>query len=262
MTNEKRPFTLIELLVVIGIIMILMAMLLPALSRVREKAKRVACANNLHQWGILASAFAGDHDARLPQTYGMDSDTGQRCFPIRINRDESDETNGKWKTYGTPLQTFQTYGLEEAVGICPSTDTTEWWYYDNWQWGPFGQNDYMYMAGLTATNHPQSPMNWDVAEVGAPIPSKLSKGVDVSSSIMVSDCVWAGGADFASSTWGDSYRVNHSRNGKTMDYQGILFGDGHFKGVQRSSKLRILGATNWAVKHYTNGAFFFWDVNE
>ena len=65
-----RGFTLIELLVVIAIIALLMAILMPALQRVKKQAHTVACQANLHQWGLIFSMYTGDNNDHFSIGYG------------------------------------------------------------------------------------------------------------------------------------------------------------------------------------------------
>ncbi len=63
---KRCAFTLIELLVVVAIIAILAAMLLPALSSAREKARRASCVTNLNQMGKALEAYCGDYSQYYP----------------------------------------------------------------------------------------------------------------------------------------------------------------------------------------------------
>jgi prepilin-type N-terminal cleavage/methylation domain-containing protein/prepilin-type processing-associated H-X9-DG protein len=97
---ETRAFTLIELLVVIAIIAILAAMLLPALGRAKETAKRVGCLNNLRQLSMAAHMYVDDN---------------QGAYPPRIN---NTTVTSRW-----PDKFYDNYGKNLKVLLCLSETT-------------------------------------------------------------------------------------------------------------------------------------------
>ena len=68
--SNGTAFTLIELLVVIAIIALLMAILMPALQRVKKQANTVACQANLRQWGLIFSMYTGDNNDHFSIGFG------------------------------------------------------------------------------------------------------------------------------------------------------------------------------------------------
>jgi prepilin-type N-terminal cleavage/methylation domain-containing protein/prepilin-type processing-associated H-X9-DG protein len=67
--SHKKGFTLIELLVVIAIIAVLMGILMPALSRVKEQAREISCRANLRQYGVVLNMYLNDNENKFPNPW-------------------------------------------------------------------------------------------------------------------------------------------------------------------------------------------------
>jgi len=79
--RRRRGFTLIELLVVIAIIALLMAILMPALARVKKQAQSVTCQAKLKQWGLIFKLYTDDHDGYFNEGWGVGENT---LYPVAL----------------------------------------------------------------------------------------------------------------------------------------------------------------------------------
>ncbi len=127
MTNHKH-FTLIELLVVIAIIAILAAMLLPALSAARERARSALCQNNLKTISLASTMYAGDYADFPVITRGIlpkkwDGAPGLVGWFLMLGNDSYYSTQFMPNDYGVILETSQT-GSGNGRIACPSAGGT------------------------------------------------------------------------------------------------------------------------------------------
>ena len=127
---KRKGFTLIELLVVVAIIAILAAMLLPALSRAREKARQGVCMNNLKQIGVAFFMYLNDNDDAFPGESTNAGETGRMMSSVLSD-------------YLEPNRPLIPEGSVAKVWICPSNPSpytrnpfwlTNHYYQRVWNW--------------------------------------------------------------------------------------------------------------------------------
>jgi prepilin-type N-terminal cleavage/methylation domain-containing protein len=114
---KKRAFTLIELLVVIAIIALLLAILLPSLSKVKQIARDVVCRTNLKQWSLIWAMYTNEHNGKFP--HSISGSGNARGDWINTLRDE-------WNTNGDIVKCptapkYKDFGASNPHGSYTST---------------------------------------------------------------------------------------------------------------------------------------------
>jgi prepilin-type N-terminal cleavage/methylation domain-containing protein/prepilin-type processing-associated H-X9-DG protein len=195
--HKREGFTLIELLVVIAIIALLMAILMPALNRVKGQAQKVSCQARLKQWGLLFKLYTDDHDGYFN------------------NRDVA---NGLW------MDAMQTYYKDNSkMLLCPTATRLMQNEYD---WGTFKAaylDEHIFSYGINSwTNSVQVDrgarlVEWfwkRVQNTTTVVPdTRQTEGRPVSTNTI---------PVFGDSTWYDAWPRHTDSPSLTMDAFGIM----------------------------------------
>jgi prepilin-type N-terminal cleavage/methylation domain-containing protein/prepilin-type processing-associated H-X9-DG protein len=256
--HRRKGFTLIELLVVIAIIALLLAILMPALSRVKKQARAVTCMALLKQWGTIWSMYCDDNQGRFPEA----GDLG-------------------WKR-GTWVIAFRdSYRTKSEILLCPSAakrrptggsglhawgDSTHCYVQGSGGYGnlqeeaSYGGNNWTYYAeGSGNIQGRPIPWNWKVKDVS-----------NTNSIPVFADTMWRGGGpcyrtsdngalnpnfnrirppDFDGQWLGYAYEMMHFVMKRHQTGTNMLFMDWSVRKVG----LKELWTLKWHRKFPTNG---------
>ena len=145
-------FTLIELLIVVAIIAVLASMLLPALSRTQERARRVACLGNQRQLGLIHSLYADTFDQDVPLGWAAHKQYNMVIW---------DQTLNRYMIWGFLYRA----GMlpDNSIIKCPSNGGNKWYaeMVNNWPPGTPGVIAITHFSARPAQNTGGGAPSWD-----------------------------------------------------------------------------------------------------
>jgi len=178
--KAKTGFTLIELLVVIAIIAILLSILLPAVGKARELAKRSVCSNQLKQIGLAVPLYATDFENLLPW-WGYSTSGTPESHPTVVYKDDWVYPNKELKPLRLACLYEGKYLTEPKMFYCPSNKSALYQYesYIEYrdrptEWGFLPQdinkdrNEWVRTGYLYYPTNPRDTKNTGAPEPGPP----------------------------------------------------------------------------------------------
>jgi len=265
--EKHRGFTLIELLVVIAIIALLMGILMPALSAVREQGRRTVCGQNEKNQGLGLNMYANDSDGKLPMNtvdrWLFDVSYWTTDFLIKSGGfDRHIFYCPSWRQrddiifwrYGEnlPAGTSETYATPEPTATSTRKDYHR-------IMGYFWFIDIERTDGTHRANQPMmpdgQPKEWVRTLIGTKRPPAM---VDLISDVTASDGPDRLNADFSRATggcwsrWQVLDRSNHLKKATKATGGNILFVDGHVQ-WRRFEEMQH----RWFWQAYSNPCFWW-----
>ena len=242
MKNERAGFTLIELLVVIAIIALLMGILLPTLSRVREMAKRIVCSSQVKQVGVATTAYASENENHMP-VYNSNNTRTNPYLLVQsyvLYRSESPYVDAKGKPLPMKLAVLYEgkYIADPKVFYCPSNKNLLYRfesYNSPSPWGTLPQN---YNA-LDGTGHNQwVRMGYTYLPIDPKAPKNSSTGMpeETATTIDVIDPY----VPFMTDHIRHKHQISHKRQGNYA--VNALFKDGR---VTLCNDRRVFDSDVW-----------------
>jgi prepilin-type N-terminal cleavage/methylation domain-containing protein/prepilin-type processing-associated H-X9-DG protein len=214
--HGARAFTLVELLVVIGIIALIMAILLPTISKARQSAVKASCASNVRQICAALTAYSNDNKLHLP-TYATAGPLGQY----------------NWDIPTAARNQLVKYGLPRVAFYCPANREQNrdifWTYHSDKEWCVTGY--FFYIPRLT-----WAPSLLNMTYAGPPADVNHDKGQRYFPFIhgerrpaeyeLVSDAVISSNGTFNVANEAVGSSTSHV-NGNTPQGGNVGFHDGH-----------------------------------
>lgn len=120
LATRGHGFTLLELLITLAIVATLVALMMPALSKVRETADRMTCASNQYQIGAALGLYAKDHRDQLPPSYFGSPSVNMPQEMMTVTTGVLAAVPNNWEGLGILTQQAQCYLGDHRCLYCPS----------------------------------------------------------------------------------------------------------------------------------------------